>query len=256
MELKGMEQLQRRVPDLNSTGGRLRMGLYILGWFALVTFYFIFTDRIPDWIIIDSQIVVMALGFLWLSLFFSRKKAYQQKYGALAYRNAFAHFGIPGLALILSAVAHTGYMNGPFVSFGDWKPVVIALGWLMLLIGAALWIRGVFAFGFDNLALLYVYFPEDGRIVDSNIYSVVRHPVYAAVLRLIIGLGLLNGNANALAFVLLAPLGLFGWIRLVEEKELIERFGQSYLDYRARVPAFWPRLRDIPTFFRFLIKGK
>lgn len=255
MEPKGMEQLRAHVPDLNTKRGSMGVGLYVLGWFALVTAYFILTDRIPTWSI-DSQIVVIALGFLWLSLFFSRKKAYQQKYGALAYRNAFAHFGVPGLALILSAVFHTGYMNGPFVPRGWWTDIFIPLGWLMLIIGALLWFRGIFAFGFDNLALLYVYFPEEGRIVDSNIYSVLRHPVYAAVIRIIIGLGLLNGNANALAFILLAPLGLFGWIRLVEEKELIERFGQSYLDYRKRVPAFWPRWRDLDKFFRFLLKGK
>jgi protein-S-isoprenylcysteine O-methyltransferase Ste14 len=49
---------------------------------------------------------------------------------------------------------------------------------------------------------------------------------------------------------------VFGWLRFVEEKELIERFGGAYLDYRARVPAFWPRLRELPTFFRFLLTGK
>ena len=255
MELKGMDQLRARVPDLNTPRGNLRVGLYVLAWFALVTFYFITTDKIPDWSI-DSQIVVIALGFLWLSLFFSRKKAYKEKYGNLAYRNAFAHFGVPGLALILSAVFHTGYMNGPFVPHGWWTDIFVPLGWLMLLVGAGLWIRGIRAFGFDNLALLYVYFPEEGQIVDSNIYSVLRHPIYAAVLRVIIGLGLLNGNADALAFILLAPLGLFGWIRLVEEKELLERFGASYADYRKRVPAFWPKWRDLGKFFGFLLKGE
>ncbi len=255
MDLKGMEQLRKHVPELNSTRGSLRVGLYVLGWFLLVTFYFIITDRIPTWSI-DSQIIVIALGFLVLSLFFSRKKAYKEKYGELAYRNACAHYGIPGLAMILSAVAHTGYMNGPFVSIGWWTLVFIALGWLMLLVGGVLWFRAVFAFGFDNLALLYVYFPEEGKIVDASIYSILRHPVYAGVLRVIIGLGLLNGNANAIAFVLLAPLGLTGWIRLVEEKELLERFGASYADYRKRVPAFWPRWKDLGKFFRFVFIGK
>ena len=132
----------------------------------------------------------------------------------------------------------------------------MALGWLMLIVGVMLWVRGISAFGMDNLALLYVYYPEEGRIVDANIYSVLRHPVYAGVLRVIIGLALLNGNANSMAFILFAPLGLFGWIRLVEEKELIERFGGSYLDYRKRVPAFWPRLRDLGKFFGFLLMGK
>jgi protein-S-isoprenylcysteine O-methyltransferase Ste14 len=44
-------------------------------------------------------------------------------------------------------------------------------------------------------------------------------------------------------------------VRLVEEKELIERFGQAYVDYRQCVPAFWPRLRDLKGFFEFLIVG-
>ncbi len=255
MNMKGMEQLRKHVPDLNTPGGRVRVGLYFLGWFLLVTLYFVISDNIPTWSI-DSQIVVIALGFLVLSQFFSRKKAYQEKYKDLAYRNAFAHFGVPGLALIMSAVAHTAYMNGPFVPHGWWTTVFIILGIWLLITGVTIWVRGIFAFGFDNLALLYVYFPEEGKIVDSNIYSVLRHPVYAAVLRLIIGLALLNGNANALAFIFFAPLGLFGWIRLVEEKELIERFGPSYLEYRKRVPAFWPRPQDYGKFFGFLLTGK
>ncbi|MFZ5857431.1 MAG: methyltransferase family protein [Chloroflexota bacterium] len=255
MELKGIEQLRARAPDLNTTGGVIRMVLYSLAWIILFTLYFIFTDPIPTWSI-DSQIVVIMLGFVWLSLFISRKNVYKQKYGNLAYRNACAHFAIPGLMIVFSAAAHTAYMNGPSIPHGWWTDIITPLGWLMILIGAGLAIRGVLAFGVDNITMLYVYFPEDGRIVDSNIYSVLRHPVYAGVLRVVIGLGLLNGNANALAFIILLPLLVFSWLRLVEEKELIERFGQSYLDYRARVPAFWPRLRDLPSFFRFLFTGK
>ncbi len=255
MDFKGMDQLRRHIPDLNSRSGNIRVGLYALGLFLLVTFYFITTDQIPTWSI-DSQIVVLALGFLVMGLFFSRKKSYKEKYGELAYRNAFAHYGLPGLALILAAVAHAGYMNGPQIPPGWWTLVFTLLGWLMLIIGAALWVRSIFAFGADNLALLYVYYPEEGQIVNSSIYSILRHPVYAGVLRIGIGLALLNGNANALAFAILMPLGLFGWIRLVEEKELIERFGQPYLEYRKRIPAFWPRVSDLGKFFTFLLTGK
>ena len=107
----------------------------------------------------------------------------------------------------------------------------------------------------DNLTLLYVYYPEEGRIVDSSIYSILRHPIYASAIRVWMGLALLNGNANSIIFSIFVPLGLAGWIRLVEEKELIERFGQSYADYRKRIPAFWPRLRDLGKFFKFLLTG-
>jgi len=255
MELKGMEQLRRRVPDLASTRGALRIGLYALGWVLLVTLYFIFTDRIPTWSI-DSQIIVMALGYLVLSLFFSRKKAYQEKYKELAYRNAVAHYGIPGLMLVFGAAAHAAYMNGPFIPRGWWTTVFVTLGWLMVIVGAALFLRAVQAFGVDNLTMLYVYYPEEGRIMDTSIYGVLRHPVYAGALRVIIGLGLLNGNGNSIVFILILPILLTGWIRLVEEKELLERFGASYADYRKRVPAFWPHWRDLGTFFGFLLKGK
>lgn len=254
MKLKGTDILSKYVPELNSTGGTLRIALYAISLFALVTAYFIVTDNIPTWSI-DSQIIIMALGYLILSLFFSRKQLYKEKYKELAYRNAFAHYAIPGLALIFGAVAHAGYMNGPFVPIGWWTTVFTALGWFMLIVGSILSLRSLFTFGADNVTMLYVYHPEESRVVDSSIYSILRHPVYAGMLRVTTGLALLNGNANSIAFTFILPLGLIGWIRLVEEKELIERFGQSYLDYRNRVPAFVPRLRDLGLFFKFLITG-
>jgi protein-S-isoprenylcysteine O-methyltransferase Ste14 len=255
MDFKGMDVLAKHVPELNSTGGKLRIALYAAGWVALVTAYFILTDKIPGWSI-DSQVLVIALGYLVLSQFFSRRQAYKEKYKDLAYRNAFAHYGFPGLALVLSAVAYAGYMDGPFVPRGWWTIIFLVLGWFMLCIGAMIWIRGVFTFGADNLAMLYVYYPEEGQIINSSIYGILRHPVYAGVLRMAIGLALLNGNANALAFAVLMPIGITGWIRLVEEKELIERFGQSYLEYRKRVPALFPKWRNIGAFVKFLVTGE
>jgi protein-S-isoprenylcysteine O-methyltransferase Ste14 len=102
--------------------------------------------------------------------------------------------------------------------------------------------------------MVYVYFPEEGRLVDSSIYGVLRHPIYAAALYVVIGLALLSGNWIALVFAALMPIGLTGWVRLVEEKDLIERF-PDYSNYRLGVPAFWPRLRDLGKFLGFLLKG-
>jgi protein-S-isoprenylcysteine O-methyltransferase Ste14 len=123
-----------------------------------------------------------------------------------------------------------------------------------VVVGGCLWLRAVLLFGVDNLTMLYVYFPEEGRMVDSSIYGVIRHPIYAAVLYIVIGLALLSGNWTALVFAALMPLGLIGWVRLVEERDLIERF-PDYSNYRLRVPAFWPRPRDLGKFFGFLLRG-
>jgi protein-S-isoprenylcysteine O-methyltransferase Ste14 len=255
MDIKGMDILAKYVPKLNSLSGRVRIVLYALFLLTAVTTYFVVTDNIPTWSI-DSQIIITALGFLVLSLFFSCKQAYKERYGKLAYRNAFAHYVMLGLALIFGAVAHAGYMNGPEIPQGWWSIVFSALGWIALIIGSILCVRSILAFGADNLALLYVYHPEKGRIINSSIYSVLRHPIYAGVLRLFIGLALINGNANSIAFAILIPLGFVGWPRLVEEKELIERFGGAYIDYRKQIPAFFPKPRHLGTFLNFLLTGK
>jgi protein-S-isoprenylcysteine O-methyltransferase Ste14 len=255
MEIKGLDTLSKHVPELNTAGGRAKIIIFVLILLILVTAYFIITDNIPTWSI-DSQIIIVALGFLVMSLFFSRKQKYKEKYKELAYRKAVAHYIMPGLALIFGAIAHARYMNGPFIPHGWWTTAFFALGWYLTCVGAILSVRSIFTFGVDNLTMLYVYHPEEGRVIESSIYGILRHPIYAGALRLMIGLALLNGNANSVASVIFAPLLFFGWVRLVEEKELIARFGQAYLDYRKRTPAFWPRLQDMGKFFTFLFTGK
>lgn len=62
MKFKGMDNLAKHVPELNSTSGRVRIALYAIALFVLVSAYFIITDNIPTWSI-DSQIIIAALGF-------------------------------------------------------------------------------------------------------------------------------------------------------------------------------------------------
>jgi protein-S-isoprenylcysteine O-methyltransferase Ste14 len=247
--------MEAHVPELRTRRGRLLVGLYVLGSFALVALLFVCLDRIwPQWTLV-TQFVILGAGYVWLSRLITRRAAFKQKWGERAYRKACAIHGIPGLVLVLSAVIHIAYMPGPAIPLGWWSPGAVTLGLYFLAVGFALWARAIFAFGFDNLALLYVYYPEEGRLVDTDIYSLLRHPTYAAVIRLGLAMALLNGNWFALAFALFMPFGMTLWLQLVEEKELIERFGAGYVEYRQRTPAIWPRLRDLGKFWRFLVTG-
>ncbi|KAF0107184.1 MAG: hypothetical protein FD146_2025 [Anaerolineaceae bacterium] len=252
----GLEQVKAHVPEMRTPLGHLIIGLYVLGSFALVTLFFVILDsRWPQGTLV-TQFAVLIVGFYWLARFITRRAAFKQKWGELAYHNAFGIHGVPGLALILSAVIHIAYMPGPALPLGWWSPGVVTLGLFFCVVGFGIWARAIFTFGFDNLALLYVYYPAEGRLVDTAIYSILRHPTYAAAIRFGLGMALLNGNWFAVAFGLFMPFGMTLWLRLVEEKELIERFGAGYLGYRKRVPAFWPRPKDFGKFWRFLITGK
>ncbi len=256
MELKGIQELREHVPELRSPIGSARIGLIALGIFSLTTIFFIYVNRIiPLWAP-DGQIIVITIGFLLMRMFFTNKENYIVRYGELAYRNAFGRFALPGLALIFASIAYIGYIPGPRIPISWWSAVTPVLGWYFTLVGAALWLRAVFTFGLDNLTMLYVYFPDNGRRVDSSIYGALRHPVYAGALRLGLGLAFLNGNIFAIIFgLLLLPFALTAWVRLVEEKELLERFGDGYAEYRKATPSFWPSPRSLGKFFRFLIKG-
>ena len=69
----------------------------------------------------------------------------------------------------------------------------------------------------------------------------LRHPRYVVVLLSICAGALFT---NYLALYLLCPLAclvLYG-ITLMEERELVERFGQAYRQYQQRVPRFVPRM--------------
>ncbi len=254
MGLKGLDQLRKHVPELRTQVGLVLVLFSFAVVFAITTLFFILADRrFPEWMP-DGEIVVMALGFLILSRFFSQKTIYQQKYGALAYRNAFARFNIPGLGIIFASIAHLGYIVGPEIPDLWWKSILMAFGWVFVVIAVVLWTRAVATFGVDYLAMLYVYFPDESHMVKSSIYEVLRHPIYAAALYLGLGLSLIHASWYALLVALILPVFLTGWIRLVEERELLERF-PDYADYRKQVPAFWARPRDLAKFYRFLLLG-
>ncbi len=217
------------------------------GFFLLVDKYF--SEWLPD-----GEIVILALGFLILSRFFSQKDRYQTRFGEMAYARAFTSFGIPGLGIVFAAIAHLGYMPGPMVPPVWWRPVLIGVGWLAILVGASLWWRAVNALGVDYLTMLYIYHPQDRRVVDSGLFGVIRHPVYAAAVHISTGLACVHAGWYSLLVALVVPLFFLGWIFLVEEKELLKN-AHGYLDYRRSVPALFPRMRDLRKYWLVLVTG-
>jgi protein-S-isoprenylcysteine O-methyltransferase Ste14 len=254
MALKGMDELRKHVPELESQSGIIFVLSAIAAVFIGTTLFFILVDtRFSIWEP-DGEIIFLALGLLIMSRFFSQKKIYQEKYGDLAFRNAFARFNIPGLGIVFASIAHLGYMFGVGLPDLWWRTILTGIGWLFVIAAVLLWVRSVMTFGLDNLSMLYVYFPKESRMTNSSIYKILRHPIYAAAIDMGIGLAIIHANWYSLLVALILPIFLFGWVRLVEEKELLERF-PDYSDYRAHVPAFIIKLSDSIRFIRFLVSG-
>jgi protein-S-isoprenylcysteine O-methyltransferase Ste14 len=256
MHFPGQDELKTHLPDLQSPVLRLLMALIGLISFTTATTIMIAVDRFfPAWTLL-GQMGVLTLAFLLESQFFRQKIRLKNRLGNMAYRYAFRAYILPSASVIFAVILHTAYLPGDRVVTGYAATVIPVIVVYLLLTGFIILARAIFTFGADNLALLYVYFPEEGRLVDSSIYALIRHPAYSAVLRIGVAIGLWRGTWFSMAFALFMPVGMNIWLKLVEEPELIERFGEGYVAYRRKVPAFIPRMRDWGKFWRFLVCGK
>jgi protein-S-isoprenylcysteine O-methyltransferase Ste14 len=83
----------------------------------------------------------------------------------------------------------------------------------------------------------------DHRLIQTGAYRLVRHPIYASMLALLVGVGFLNARWPLFAAaVVLHLLGIE--IRVhIEDRLLASRFGDEFRAYQNGVPAYMPFLR-------------
>lgn len=108
------------------------------------------------------------------------------------------------------------------------------LGYLFLLAGLTIRIWCTF----------YIGSRKSKEIIAAGPYSLCRNPLYIGTFLLAIGVGLCFEN---LLMVLLVPaiiIPVHVIAARLEEADLEIKFGQSYREYKKRVPRFWPRFSN------------
>ena len=79
------------------------------------------------------------------------------------------------------------------------------------------------------------------RLVTTGAHGRIRHPLYAAALLMVLGWTI--GSGLLADFLLLGFAAVtFPVMIKLEERELEQRFGEAYREYKRRVPAIIPRL--------------
>lgn len=82
---------------------------------------------------------------------------------------------------------------------------------------------------------------RENRLTRQGPYQFVRHPQYTGIFLVMFGEGVVHWPT---VFSLAAfPIVVIAYYLLArkEERQMVERFGQEYREYRARVPMFLPR---------------
>lgn len=82
---------------------------------------------------------------------------------------------------------------------------------------------------------------KENRLATNGPYAAVRHPQYTGIFLVVFGEGVVHWPT---VFSLAAfPLIVAAYVMLArkEERQMVDRFGAEYLNYRKRVPMFLPR---------------
>ncbi|MDY7014145.1 MAG: isoprenylcysteine carboxylmethyltransferase family protein [Cyanobacteriota bacterium] len=82
---------------------------------------------------------------------------------------------------------------------------------------------------------------KNGKLAVTGLYARVRHPQYDAFILIMLGFLL---QWPTLLTLLMFPFLVWMYLRLArqEEREAIANFGQEYIQYAAKTPAFFPHL--------------
>jgi len=110
--------------------------------------------------------------------------------------------------------------------------------------------------GIDIVALFMVWFTSIGRLYSTffiqknevlattNIYSLVRNPLYMFSIMGALGLSLLTKN---IAVIIFCP-ALYAWMVYLtvqnEESYLLNRYGEKFVQYKSMVPRLIPSFKN------------
>jgi protein-S-isoprenylcysteine O-methyltransferase Ste14 len=79
------------------------------------------------------------------------------------------------------------------------------------------------------------------KLITGGLYAYSRNPMLLGIFLIVFATGLLTGSLSlTLLFAPLFVVFFYLQITLVEEREMELKFGQDYLDYKKRVPRFFP----------------
>jgi protein-S-isoprenylcysteine O-methyltransferase Ste14 len=147
-------------------------------------------------------------------------------------------FFIEAASYMIIFSVRRGFLTA-FISFGlvsEWVFAVIAA----LLAAGSVWLA------LAAINVLGKHWSPAARIIEGHElvrngpYRTVRHPIYAAMLGLMIATGLVISKPWALGVaIVLYLVGTTSRIR-IEERLLLQQFGSQYEDYKSKVHALIP----------------
>lgn len=186
----------------------------------------------------------ITFGVLWVvyfgvRLFFQKQIKGQKEYTRINEQQEKLLFRLFALAFLLLPL----YFLTPWIDFAS-IPLPSWVRWG----GGVILCLGIVLFGWAHQALgqnwtAVLALSKEHQMVQNGPYRFVRHPMYSAFFVIGIGFGVLSANW-LLEIIYLAPLLVMYITRVsLEEKMMIDRFGEPYREYMKHTGRLFPRFR-------------
>ena len=179
------------------------------------------------------QHVAIAVFFLWLlidAIFVFRHKTGDAENRDRSSFRVLTRIGpLVWLASLALSYTRFGALHRP--------PVQVA-GLAMMAVGIA--IRSIAIHQLGRFHTPNVAIRADHRLLDTGLYSLVRHPSYFGAIVAFLGFGLALGNAISFALIAVVTPCLYLYRIREEDAVLLAAFGEPYRDYCARTKRLIP----------------
>jgi protein-S-isoprenylcysteine O-methyltransferase Ste14 len=122
--------------------------------------------------------------------------------------------------------------------FGNGSPLFPFAGLVLIVCG--LLVRWLAIISLKHQFTVDISITRNHQLVTKGIYRFVRHPAYAGSLLSFFGLGLFFSNYLSLLIIILPIYTAFLYRIRVEEKTLLDHFGEEYVNYCASTKRLIP----------------
>jgi protein-S-isoprenylcysteine O-methyltransferase Ste14 len=216
--------------------------LLLLGILAILLILpsFIF-NVLTSWQIIFVTIsyLIFFLGSVWRNIVYGKLISRQDDRQFQTFKSAspfaialFTILGIHWLAIYDFSLCQT--IDRDLLSM-----VLAIVGSLTIAIGISINQFAIKTLGqfFDPLTI-----KPQHQLISTGIYSFIRHPIYLSYILLFAGFCITLGSLISLVIVLIASAIAFGNRINIEEKMLVEQFGDRYHEYQQKTKKLLPLL--------------
>ncbi len=183
----------------------------------------------------------VSVVFLWIAfaaVFLFRKKISTTR-DTVGVSASFLGLALQGSAFGIAWAIRRTPLFSPLID-GQYFLNIVLQSLAVLLGAGSVWLAMAAVRELGNQWSLQARLIEGHKLVTSGVYQIVRHPIYTAML----GMLLATGLAYSHWIVLIAALMVFligTKIRTnIEERLLTDAFGQEFEEWKARVPGLIP----------------